>query len=93
MSRDQTLSIVNVETYEKLKVLPLFEPIESAVFASGSLFTVGEEGVLKCWNPENAKLLRSADIYRSAYFLFCEIVFFFFFLFVENVLCKKRLMV
>ncbi|KAM3718536.1 Transducin beta-like protein [Dirofilaria immitis] len=65
VSRDQTLSIVNVDSHEKMKVLPLYEPIEAAVFASGSLFTVGEEGVLKCWNLENAKLLRSANIYRS----------------------------
>lgn len=63
VSRDQTLSIVNVDSYEKVKVLPLYEPIEAAVLASGSLFTVGEEGVLKCWNMENAKLLRSASIY------------------------------
>uniref|UniRef100_A0A8R1YA34 WD_REPEATS_REGION domain-containing protein n=1 Tax=Onchocerca volvulus TaxID=6282 RepID=A0A8R1YA34_ONCVO len=65
VSRDQTLSIVNVDSYEKIKVLPLFEPIEASVLASGSLFTVGEEGVLKSWNLENAKLLRSANIYGS----------------------------
>ncbi|CAG9532779.1 unnamed protein product [Cercopithifilaria johnstoni] len=65
VSRDQTLSIVNVDSYEKIKVLPLYEPIEAAVFVSGSLFTVGEEGVLKCWNMENAKLLKSASIYGS----------------------------
>lgn len=63
VSRDQTLSIVNVNSCEKLKVLPLYEPIEAAVFVSGSLFTVGEEGVLKCWNMKNAKLLKSASIY------------------------------
>uniref|UniRef100_A0A915Q5K6 U3 small nucleolar RNA-associated protein 13 C-terminal domain-containing protein n=1 Tax=Setaria digitata TaxID=48799 RepID=A0A915Q5K6_9BILA len=65
VSRDQTLSVVNVESFEKLKVLPLYEPVEGAVLVSGLLFTVGEEGVLKCWNPENAKLLKTASIYRS----------------------------
>ncbi|VDM93122.1 unnamed protein product, partial [Litomosoides sigmodontis] len=65
VSRDQTLSIVNVNSYEKLKVLPLYEPIEAAVYVSGSLFTVGEEGVLKCWDMRNAKLLKSASIYGS----------------------------
>ncbi|VDK44590.1 unnamed protein product [Gongylonema pulchrum] len=62
ISRDQTLSVVNIDTMEKIKVLPLFEPIESAVVVQGSLFTVGEEGVLKCWNLQNAKLLKSANI-------------------------------
>ncbi|EFO22860.2 hypothetical protein LOAG_05625 [Loa loa] len=65
MSRDQTLSIVNVDSYEKMKVLPLYEPIEAAVLVSELLFTVGEEGILKCWNMENAKLLRSASICGS----------------------------
>ncbi|VDN93960.1 unnamed protein product [Brugia pahangi] len=65
VSRDQTLSIVNVDSYEKMKVLPLYEPIEAAIFISGSLLTVGEEGILKCWNMENAKLLRSANICSS----------------------------
>lgn len=68
MSRDQTLSIVNVDSYEKMKVLPLYEPIEAAIFISGSLLTVGEEGILKCWNMENAKLLRSANICRLVCF-------------------------
>lgn len=68
MSRDQTLSIVNVDSYEKMKVLPLYEPVEAAIFVSGSLFTVGEEGILKCWNMENAKLLKSANIHRLIFF-------------------------
>ncbi|VDN08035.1 unnamed protein product [Thelazia callipaeda] len=65
LSRDQTFSIINIDTYQKISVLPLFEPIESAVIASELLFTVGEEGVLKCWNLDNAKLLKSANISRS----------------------------
>lgn len=49
-------------------MLPLYEPIEAAVLVAGLLFTVGDEGALKCWNMENAKLLKSSNI--------CGLVFF-----------------
>lgn len=68
VSRDQTVSHVDINTYEKLKVLPLFEPIESAVLTDeGHFYTVGEEGVLKCWNIEKSKLLRQKKLSRSAF--------------------------
>ncbi|VDO11552.1 unnamed protein product, partial [Brugia timori] len=84
VSRDQTLSIVNVDSYEKMKVLPLYEPIEAAIFISGSLLTVGEEGILKCWNMENAKLLRSANICSNSNSRINSIIY--------NQICKKFLL-
>lgn len=65
VSRDQTMSFIDFITHAKLKALPLFEPIESAVIAgSQMLYTVGEEGILKCWVTEKAKLIRSASLSR-----------------------------
>ncbi|KAK6045015.1 WD domain, G-beta repeat protein [Cooperia oncophora] len=62
VSRDQTASILESETREVLKVFPLFEAIESAVLVRGHMVTVGEEGTLKEWSIESAKLLRSKKI-------------------------------
>ncbi|KAK5984800.1 Transducin beta protein 3 [Trichostrongylus colubriformis] len=63
VSRDQTASIVESETREVLKVFPLFEAIESAVLVpNGNMVTVGEEGTLKEWSTESARLLRSKKI-------------------------------
>ncbi|KAK6031010.1 WD domain, G-beta repeat protein, partial [Ostertagia ostertagi] len=62
ISKDQTASIVESETREVLKVLPLFEAIESAVLVHGNMVTVGEEGTLKEWSIESARLLRSKKI-------------------------------
>ncbi|VDM50138.1 unnamed protein product [Toxocara canis] len=65
VSRDQTISLTNLDTNEKVKTLPLFEPIESAILSDdATMLTVGEEGVLKCWQPTTGKLLRSAAICR-----------------------------
>ncbi|PIO62236.1 WD domain, G-beta repeat protein, partial [Teladorsagia circumcincta] len=62
ISKDQTASIVESETREVLKVLPLFEAIESAVLVRGNMITVGEEGTVKEWSVESARLLRSKKI-------------------------------
>ncbi|VDK18482.1 unnamed protein product [Anisakis simplex] len=65
ISRDQTIALVNVETNEKMKTLPLFEPVESAVLMDdGTMLTVGEEGILKSWQPTTGKLLKSTTICR-----------------------------
>ncbi|MFH4975908.1 hypothetical protein AB6A40_002617 [Gnathostoma spinigerum] len=62
-SRDQTISLINIETMEKTRTLPTFEPIESAVMNDARLlYTVGEEGVLKCWKPDTAHLMKSKKI-------------------------------
>ncbi|CAD6195339.1 unnamed protein product [Caenorhabditis auriculariae] len=66
LSRDQTVSIHETETLETVKVLPLFEAIESASIAhNGNLITVGEEGVLKEWVVDTAKLVRKKKITSS----------------------------
>ncbi|CAI5440584.1 unnamed protein product [Caenorhabditis angaria] len=63
LSRDQTMSIHETETQETIKVLPLFESIESAAIGhNGNLFTVGEEGILKEFKIETAKLLKQQKI-------------------------------
>uniref|UniRef100_F1KV63 Transducin beta-like protein 3 n=1 Tax=Ascaris suum TaxID=6253 RepID=F1KV63_ASCSU len=63
VSRDQTISLISLETNERVKTLPLFEPVESALLIDdGTMLTVGEEGVLKCWQPTTGKLLRSSNI-------------------------------
>ncbi|CAB3411285.1 unnamed protein product [Caenorhabditis bovis] len=67
LSRDQTLSIHETETHETLKVLPLYESIEAgAIGHNGNLFTVGEQGILKEWVVETAKLVRRQKISGSA---------------------------
>ncbi|CAO4363722.1 unnamed protein product [Caenorhabditis nigoni] len=66
LSRDQTMSIHETETQETLRVLPLYESIESgAIGHNGNLFTVGEEGFVKEWVIESAKLLRKKRISSS----------------------------
>ncbi|KAF1763694.1 hypothetical protein GCK72_003639 [Caenorhabditis remanei] len=63
LSRDQTMSIHETETQETLRVLPLYESIESgAIGHNGNLFTVGEEGVVKEWIIDTAKLIRKKRI-------------------------------
>ncbi|VDO99923.1 unnamed protein product [Heligmosomoides polygyrus] len=63
VSRDQTASIVESETREVLKVFPLFEAIESVALAhNGNMITVGEEGTVKEWLIDSARLLRSKKI-------------------------------
>ncbi|VDD92647.1 unnamed protein product [Enterobius vermicularis] len=62
LSRDQTVSTVNLETCKKVKVMPVFEPMECGVLADHELFTVGEEGILKCWTKNGSKLIRSIKI-------------------------------
>lgn len=65
ISRDQTMVLTDIRTKEKIKALPLFEPIESAVLnEDGLVFTVGEEGILKCWSVESAKLMKSSKLSR-----------------------------
>lgn len=57
-SRDRTISLVNVDSQEKLKVVPIFEPIEDAVVVgNGHLLTVGEEGALKFWEYLTGKMV------------------------------------
>ena len=64
-SRDRTISIVNVDTQEKLKVVPIFEPIEDAVLlTNGQLLTVGEEGSLKFWEYLTGKLVLKKQLIR-----------------------------
>uniref|UniRef100_A0A8R1DVK2 WD_REPEATS_REGION domain-containing protein n=1 Tax=Caenorhabditis japonica TaxID=281687 RepID=A0A8R1DVK2_CAEJA len=66
LSRDQTMSLHETETHETLKVLPLYESIESgAIGHNGNLFTVGEEGVLKEWVIDTAKLLMKKRVTSS----------------------------
>ncbi|VDM53279.1 unnamed protein product [Angiostrongylus costaricensis] len=63
VSRDQTASVIESETREVLKVFPLFEAIESATLAqNGNLITVGEEGTVKEWLIDSARLVRSKKI-------------------------------
>uniref|UniRef100_A0A0N5ATD2 WD_REPEATS_REGION domain-containing protein n=1 Tax=Syphacia muris TaxID=451379 RepID=A0A0N5ATD2_9BILA len=62
LSRDQTVSSVSLETYEKLKVIPIFEPVECGLLLDCDLYTVGEEGVLKRWTNDGAKLISSKKI-------------------------------
>ncbi|WKX94995.1 hypothetical protein Q1695_011892 [Nippostrongylus brasiliensis] len=63
LSRDQTASIVESETREVLKVLPLFEAVEAGVLGhNGNLITVGEEGTIKEWVIDSARLVRSLKI-------------------------------
>ena len=45
-----------------MKVMPVFEPMECGVLADHELFTVGEEGILKCWTKNGSKLIRSIKI-------------------------------
>lgn len=66
LSRDQTMSIHETETQETLRVLPLYESIEGgAIGHNGNLFTVGEEGVVKEFVIETAKLVRKKRIASS----------------------------
>ncbi|EGT54544.1 hypothetical protein CAEBREN_03074 [Caenorhabditis brenneri] len=63
LSRDQTMSIHETETQETLRVLPLYESIESGTIGhNGNLFTVGEEGIVKEFVIETAKLVRKKRI-------------------------------
>ncbi|CAI4232177.1 unnamed protein product [Auanema sp. JU1783] len=63
LSRDQSYSILEIETREVLKILPVFEPIEAAVLAhNGNLVTVGEEGVMKEWIVGTGKLIRQKKV-------------------------------
>uniref|UniRef100_A0A914DIJ3 U3 small nucleolar RNA-associated protein 13 C-terminal domain-containing protein n=1 Tax=Acrobeloides nanus TaxID=290746 RepID=A0A914DIJ3_9BILA len=64
VSRDRTYSILNVETKEKLKLIPIFEPVEDAVFLRNpqNLLTVGEEGVLKVWDIWSGRMLKKKAI-------------------------------
>ncbi|CAI2326897.1 unnamed protein product [Caenorhabditis sp. 36 PRJEB53466] len=63
LSRDQTMSLHETETQETLKVLPLFESVESgAIGHNGNLFTVGEEGLVKEFVIETARLVRKKRI-------------------------------
>ncbi|KJH45866.1 Utp13 specific WD40 associated domain protein [Dictyocaulus viviparus] len=62
-SRDQTASVINIVTGGILQVLPFFEAIEGAILAhNGNVVTVGEEGLVKEWLIEPARLLRSMKI-------------------------------
>uniref|UniRef100_A0A1I7UFV6 WD_REPEATS_REGION domain-containing protein n=1 Tax=Caenorhabditis tropicalis TaxID=1561998 RepID=A0A1I7UFV6_9PELO len=66
LSRDQTMSLHETETQETLRVLPLYESIESGTIGhNGNLFTVGEEGVIKEFVIETAKLVRKKMISSS----------------------------
>ncbi|KAE9415566.1 hypothetical protein Angca_004450 [Angiostrongylus cantonensis] len=63
VSRDQTASVIESETREVLKVFPLFEAIEAVALAqNGNLITVGEEGTVKEWLIDSARLIRSKKI-------------------------------
>lgn len=63
LSRDQTMSLHETETQETLRVLPLYESIEcGAIGHNGNLFTVGEEGVVKEFVIETAKMVRKKKI-------------------------------
>lgn len=58
LSRDQTATVLSQVDGQTKATLPLFEPIESAVYVKkiDSLVTVGEEGILKFWHPSKATL-------------------------------------
>ncbi|PAV72275.1 hypothetical protein WR25_00080 [Diploscapter pachys] len=63
VSRDNTASIFKTSSMKTFKTIPLFEAVESAAFAkNGNLITVGEEGTIKEWKIEGAKLIRSKKI-------------------------------
>ncbi|PAV79906.1 hypothetical protein WR25_02816 [Diploscapter pachys] len=63
VSRDNTASIFKTSNMKTFKAIPLFEAVESAAFAkNGNLITVGEEGTIKEWKVEGAKLIRSKKI-------------------------------
>ncbi|CAD5213164.1 unnamed protein product [Bursaphelenchus okinawaensis] len=58
LSRDQTMTKIDLSTFKASNSLPLFEPIEDAVYVKklDTLFTVGSEGILKFWHPTKATL-------------------------------------
>ena len=52
-----------IEESQVFQAIPLFEAVESAAFSkNGNLITVGEEGTIKEWKIEGAKLIRSKKI-------------------------------
>jgi hypothetical protein len=66
VSRDQTMSIVDMETKTPRRVWPLFEPIEAAVYipTMRQLATVGEQGILKLWDPMKGKMMKEKKIIK-----------------------------
>jgi WD40 repeat protein len=72
-SRDQTMSILDVKTQSSRRILPLYEPIESAVFSKKlkQIVTVGEEGILKFWDPIRGTEVKQKKLsrYESVYLL------------------------
>ncbi|CAD5217500.1 unnamed protein product [Bursaphelenchus xylophilus] len=58
LSRDQTMTKIDIESGQASNLLPLFEPIESAVYVKkiDTLLTIGTEGILKFWHPTKAVL-------------------------------------
>lgn len=66
VSRDQTMSIVDLESQEMQKLFPLYEPIEAAVYLKSSkqIVTVGEEGTLKFWDPCKGVMIMQSKLVK-----------------------------
>lgn len=66
VSRDQTMSIIDVKTQSSSKILPLYEPIEAAVYVKSTkqIVTVGEQGVLKFWNPKKGIMVAEKKLIK-----------------------------
>ncbi|KAK0408850.1 hypothetical protein QR680_004199 [Steinernema hermaphroditum] len=67
VSRDQTMSMVNYETGVKVKTVPLFEAIESAIpFGAKGLVTIGEEGKLKIFDRHTGKMTKIKTVFTKS---------------------------
>ncbi|CAJ0960073.1 unnamed protein product, partial [Mesorhabditis belari] len=72
ISRDQTCTIIDMETTKVLKSLPLFEAIECGIVIGEKMLTVGEKGEIVEWITETAqrkrgKLLAGHSLKRILY--------------------------
>jgi hypothetical protein len=64
VSRDQTMSVVDLESQTMQKLFPLYEPVEAAVYIKSlkQIVTVGEEGIMKFWDPRKGVMVTQARV-------------------------------
>uniref|UniRef100_A0A1I8AMT8 WD_REPEATS_REGION domain-containing protein n=1 Tax=Steinernema glaseri TaxID=37863 RepID=A0A1I8AMT8_9BILA len=67
VSRDQTMSIVNYQSGAKVKTVPLFEAIESAIpHGAKGLVTIGEQGKVKVFDRHTGKMLQIKTVFSKS---------------------------